>query len=636
MGQVIEGGSYISIGGQTVKAGTSYISWNWPQVRDVITYPPYDAGNLPIVFVEIGDGFSLLDYFISKYNGFENLPRETIYKCYDAAGNEVPEPSIGNPYFYLGYEYISATSKVRFYGGFGAFSPRNSILGAYNTIGYSGCSLDDGPTATDRTMAELYFFTQQEKYLPDLTGHNAPYGIDGGFYTLMNGEAIKRSTGEYQFFNTNGLSLNYTIAHVNTTYEVLPVEVVGGAPAGVYVMPNPYQKDEYFYVRIDSAGVPFGGPPYQALPAALIDSEPPSGIHYDSSPAPVGIGGNGQFIFDPYDLDGSLDILPTNGAAESGFVHLYAPTLPQLRDLTDYLWTDDFFQKITKVLADPMDAIINLMRVPIDLSQYRGTAVECIAGNVGTGVAMAPLTKSFIELQMGTIKLTERWSSALDYNPYSAISAYVPYIGYVKLDTNDVFQMVDWGYTTLKLKYLVNAFTGECVARLEMEKRKGPNKGKYRYLVGQYAGNLGMNIPVTAANYSTFFSNLFNAAVSGVTAVASGGAAAGISAAASVTSALTSAAAGGNPDVQRSGNFSGGTSPLEYHVPFLMIETPIQVVDVEGYGNSAGFPTSCYRKIADAKGFLQIEAIVLDGFTGTDGERTELEKLLKEGVINNV
>jgi hypothetical protein len=634
MGQVIEGGSYISIGGQTVKAGTSYISWVWPQVHDVIQYPAYNGVNRPVVFVEIGDGFSILDYYVRKFNGFENLPRETIYQCYDADGNEVPEPSIGQPYFFLGYEYISATAKVRFYGGFGAFSPRGSILAAYNDIGYGGCSLDDGPNATDRTLAELYFFTYQEKYIPDLTGYNQPWGVENGFYTLMNGEAIKKSNGKHEFFNTSGLSLNYDIVSINISYEVIPVEATGYPD--LYVMPNPYQQDDYFYVRLDSAGALSGAPPYQLLPAALIDNEPPGDVHYDSSPAPVGIGGNGQFIFDPYDLDGSLDLIPTNGAAESGFVHLYAPTLPQLRDLTNYLWTDDFYQRITKVLADPMDAIINLMRVPIDLTQYRGAAVECIAGNVGTGVSMAPLTESFIELQMGTIKLTERWSSALDYNPYTAISAYLPYIGYIKLDTNDIFQMQSWGYTTLKLKYLVNAFTGECVARLEMEKNKGERKGKYRYLVGQYAGNLGMNIPVTAANYSTFFSNLFNAAVSGVTAVASGGAAAGISAAASVTSALTSAAAGGNPDVQRSGNFSGGSSPLEYHVPFLMIETPIQVIDVPGYGDSAGFPTSCYRRIADARGFLQIEAIVLDGFTGTDGERTELEKLLKEGVINNV
>lgn len=626
MGEVIEGGTYLKIKGQTIKAGTmiyGFSSNTWQTIPAYVTIP-YDNTDFPMGILTIGTPFNLLQFFIDYYEGYENLPRESVKIGYDTQG----DPSTAdNPYFAFGYDYDASTHKALFYGGFGVTSGHDSVMHGYSLLGYAGCNLDDNPTSTDIMLSNLYFFKPQEEQLPDLTRGIMPFGF--GFRTIMNGQLYAR----YQ--NLPGLIVSEGISGLNQYYNFHAASMIYARDTYLDIVgyaPNGFTEQQWQYY-VYSGGTYTGGLMYCDVPPKLIEEEKPEDVHYGDDPAPVGVGGNGQYIYDPDDLNGSLDALPTNGALESGFVHLYAPTTPQLQALSNYLWTTDFWEQVAKLLKDPMDAIINLMRVPIDLSDYRGTAVNCVCGNKDTGVAMAPLDQSFIELDFGYIELAEKWGSALDYNPFTVIECYLPYCGFIKLDTNDIFEMISWGYSRLELKYIVNCFTGECVARISMSKHKGYARERYRYLIGQYAGNLGMNIPVTASNYSQFFSNLFNAGISAAGAAATGGASAGISAAASITNALTSAAAGGNPQIQRAGNFSGGSSPMEYHNPFIMIDTPIQVLDVNGYAVTAGLPTSCYRKISEASGFCKIEAVELNGFSGTADEARELENILKGGIV---
>jgi hypothetical protein len=127
-------------------------------------------------------------------------------------------------------------------------------------------------------------------------------------------------------------------------------------------------------------------------------------------------------------------------------------------------------------------------------------------------------------------------------------------------------------------------------------------------------------------------SNVFDAGISAATAAATGGATAGIQAGASLINALTSAAAGG-PEVQRSGNFSGGSTALEYYRPFIIMYEPIQAIDAAGYAAESGLPASAFRAISDNKGYMEADAVILDGFTGTAEEARELEILLKGGII---
>ena len=85
----------------------------------------------------------------------------------------------------------------------------------------------------------------------------------------------------------------------------------------------------------------------------------------------VGGGGGGTFgggntIFGG--ASDSIDIppLPTASASSAGFITLFNPSLAQLNNLANYMWSDllslDTFKKI---FADPMDCILGLSIIPV-------------------------------------------------------------------------------------------------------------------------------------------------------------------------------------------------------------------------------------------------------------------------------
>lgn len=626
MGKTIDG-MYLSIDGQTIRAGQIWNGYNWPYVSGVGVFPTqYNGGRYPYAFFELGEPFSVYQYFAKKYgDDLSEWPHEQVRFCFDQDGNPTEYQEF--PFFYFGYEYDSTTNRVKFIGGFSTTSAPNTCLKGYDNLGYAGMLLDGSPREMDITMSYLYFFATQETALPDITAYLSVYGT--GYRTFMNGSLVNQATYKPMLFNDSGVSaLN--------AYEICVIPGVNPFLKGAYMPdeymagPDPNTQDTWMYLKWSLSDYSGGGI-YQAVPPALIDEEEADDIHYGSDPAPVGIGGNGQYIFDPDDLDGSLDFDPTNGAVESGFAHLYAPTKNELKALSAYLWTSDFWTSVAKMLNDPMDAIISLMRVPIRLDDYRGTAVNCICGNKDTGVAMSPLNESFIKLEMGVINLSERWGTAVDYPPYTSCIAYLPYVGFVSLNVNDLYEETRRGKVKLYCTYRINTFTGDVSAMLHTKRHS--DRGKtYRYMVGHYAGNCAFQIPVTASNYARIMSNVFDAGISAATAAATGGATAGIQAGASVINALTSAAAGG-PEVQRSGNFSGGSTALEYYRPFLIMYEPIQAIDAEGYAAESGLPASAFRAISDNRGYMEADAVILDGFAGTAEEARELETLLKGGII---
>lgn len=629
MGKTIDG-NYLVIEGQTLKVGQIWCGYNWPYVTGpgIGIGIQYNGGQYPYAFYEIGEPFNILQWFIDKYGALEDFPKQSTRFCFDQDGN--PTEYQETPFFYFGYDYDSTTNRAKFYGGFSTTSNPAACLKGYENLGYSGMLLEGKPSTTDIALAGLFFFTQQTRGLPDITAYLSPYQT--GYRTFMNGELINQATLKPMIFYPDGVA-------VPNAFEACVIP--GDAPLlkGAYMPdeymhgPDPVTQDEWMYLKWSSIGNQYdGGGVYNLVPPKLITEEPADDIHWGNDPAPVGIGGNGQYIYDPDDGDGSLDFDPENGAVESGFAHLYAPTKQELKDLSSYLWNSDFWSSVAKMLNDPMDAIISLMRVPIDLTPYRTTTVNCICGNKDTGVPMSPLTESFIKLNMGVINLSERWGTAVDYPPYTNCVAYLPYVGFVSLNVNDLYEEARRGNTKLYCTYRINTFTGDLTAMLHMKRHN--DKGKYiRYMVGHYAGNCAFQIPVTASNYSRLMSNVFDAGISAATAAATGGATAGIQAGASVVNALTSAAAGGNPEVQRSGNFSGGATALEYYRPFLIMYEPIQAMDGAGFGRECGFPASAYRKVSENNGYMEAAAVILDGFTGTQEEAAELERLLKGGVI---
>lgn len=180
----------------------------------------------------------------------------------------------------------------------------------------------------------------------------------------------------------------------------------------------------------------------------------------------------------------------TPSLLQTGFVTMWNPTLEEVRELSNFLWTTNLFDNLRKLFNDPMEAILFLGIVPFDVNTAeRG---NIYFGNLDTDVESTPIVQQYYTLDFGDIDMTEYYHSFLDYEPATTVEIFLPFCGTHKLSANEVMGSV------MNLKYNVDVFTGTCVAMLTITK---PGIDSVMY---SFEGNLMATIPVTAKNYSDF------------------------------------------------------------------------------------------------------------------------------------
>lgn len=316
---------------------------------------------------------------------------------------------------------------------------------------------------------------------------------------------------------------------------------------------------------------------------------------------------------DPFmDVDDIKDIefpeLPTLSAASAGLCTLYNPTLGQMQALSAYLWESPTFDinDFKRLFASPMDAIIGLGIIPV--TPTLGGSHSVMFGNIDSGVAMSTVGNQFVEKDMGTVKIKKWVDCFLDYDD-TQIEIYVPYCGTYKLDPVEVMGK------TLHLKYHIDCLTGGCAAMLAVN-------GSIMY---QWNGSCIANVPLTAMNYATAIQNAVSA-VGNIGSMAAGGnPIAGLSSA-------TNAVMNVKPQVQKGGNMGGSAGLMSVQQAYIIITRPNMSVPNK-LSTFAGNTLNMTMKLANAKGFTQVEMIHLDSVPCTQSERNEILSLLKEGVI---
>lgn len=382
---------------------------------------------------------------------------------------------------------------------------------------------------------------------------------------------------------------------------------------------------------------------------------------------------DGQGSFDDSSDTISDSSIPTLSSANTGFTRIYNPTLAQVQSLANYLWTDTtvidtIWNHIKQYFEDPMQAIIGFNLVPVTVPD--GGQEEFKLMFIGTGVQMTVAASQFVDVDCGTLSVPEYYGSALDYTPYTKISAFLPFIGNVDLNPDEIMGR------TLQVKYRVDICSGSCVAKILVD-------GNVLY---QYSGHCAIPIPLSSADFSSYVS----AAVS-VAKLAIGAAVGGAMGAAAVggTEALqatgnmqqtriinternpvtgrqitsstqtiisqrpqsthqTEASFGGitpanitntvgeimgsKPFFQHSGSFSGNTGYLGVRRPYLIIIRP-RLCMPSDYQKMNGYPCMMTLKLGDCSGYTRVQQVQLTGMTATNPEQSEILQLLKMGVI---
>lgn len=328
--------------------------------------------------------------------------------------------------------------------------------------------------------------------------------------------------------------------------------------------------------------------------------------------------GGGKGNYDDASDSVTMPGVPPLNLSINGFVTAYAPTITQINDLATFIWSDWLSggPTLPKIFANPEDAIISLHMLPFTPST--SSAIEVTVGHYASGVQMDPMTNQFYTINCGSLAIEEYWGNYLDYNPYTKLTLFLPYVGEITLNPDEVMTR------TITIKYRVDAMTGAFVCFILRDDDK---------ILGEYQGNCSLEVPISSANYAQLHSALLGLAGSAV-GMAAGAAGSGISGLLSGgTNVLTSAAGMMDSKIRHShsGALGSASGFMGSQSPYLIIERARQCLPVD-LNKFAGYPSQITETLGDLSGFTSVSEIILDGIPLTDEELAELREILKGGV----
>lgn len=289
---------------------------------------------------------------------------------------------------------------------------------------------------------------------------------------------------------------------------------------------------------------------------------------------------------------------------------VYNPDMSELNDLGAYLWSSSIIDILAKFVQNPMDAIISLHK--IYCTPTTGAAQHIALGYLDSGVSADTVTEQFEVVDCGSVTIGEYFGDARDYDaPYTQIECYLPFIGMVRLHTPDIMGGV------VNIKYYIDVYSGACLACIYVTKLG------VKQLLYNYTGNCSVQIPLTGADRTRLLSGAVSGATTGAVAGGPLGAAVG-----AVAGAWT-----GGTSIQRAGGFSSNAGCLGVKKPYILV-TRKYAYDAGSYNSYYGFPSNNAVRLGNCKGFTRVRVVHIENMgRATNNEKTEIENLLKQGVI---
>lgn len=304
-------------------------------------------------------------------------------------------------------------------------------------------------------------------------------------------------------------------------------------------------------------------------------------------------------------------VLPETGV--SSMWNVYNPSSSQLTAFGSWLWTGNIIEQIKRLLDNPMDAVIGVHAVYGAPSV--GGSAPIVVGNLSSSVTANWVNKQYTTVDCGSVLLTEYFGNVLDYPPYTEISLFLPFIGIIPLDVNDVMR------AEISVKYNIDVFTGACIAMISVIR---DSVGGVLY---QFAGNCAIAYPVSGQSYASIFSSMISISIGVAGAIASSGATA-VHAASTVARGIATA----ERQVQHSGSFAGNAGAMGPKKPYLIISRPQEnlALNFELYD---GYGANEFTRIGDLSGYIKCKEVHLTVPGAYADELAEIESLLRSGVI---
>lgn len=307
----------------------------------------------------------------------------------------------------------------------------------------------------------------------------------------------------------------------------------------------------------------------------------------------------------------------------------YFLTPNQVPDVKKFLFSDTFVDNVRRLWTNPAEYVISLVCYPFDVASTGLTTTSGVVsvGGVSSDIAAAALTDRGVPyFYGGSVYVDKYYNSYLDYEPYTSIDIYIPYIGVRPLNVSQVV-----GHK-LCIGYYIDLNTQQITALIGLD-GEGGNLGQ---VVTQFVGSIGVQTPLSGTSAQDMIRNIVaqtSGLITGVGAIAGGVMGANPALLASGVASTSNALLGGGHTAP---SYYGSLSPVSGlytpQVAYLIINRPRQAMPA-AYLTQQGFSSNYSGKVSQFSGYLECASVNISSTTTmTAQEQQEIINLLIGGI----
>ena len=345
-------------------------------------------------------------------------------------------------------------------------------------------------------------------------------------------------------------TITYSIADSNWADKVLisplsPIEVEKGSTTTVQVAP----KSGYYFSETDTCNM---------------------FIQEQSKRVPFTLTSDGKMFLEMGESYSTLTLsieftitedTPPVANKRTNFYTVYAPTDENMKKINSAIFINN-----NDVIGKFISYKKFWCKIPTD-----GIA-KMKAGNYDFKFEAPVVHGNIIDVECGSVNVEELHHSLLDYSPFSRLTIYLPFIGFMDLDDKMVMGK------TVRVNYRVDVLSGRCLA--EVYTMIDDNAES---CIASYAGTIASDEPLSQGQV----------------------------------------------------NYKGGyelmtSMQLGELTPYILINTKVPLDS--GGANLDGLPVDEVKRVGDCSGYVKYSFINASGCSGTDAEKIEIEKFLKSGI----
>ena len=371
---------------------------------------------------------------------------------------------------------------------------------------------------------------------------------------------------------------------------------------------------------------------YYLDPAIPPDPDDPN--DEDDPSGPDGGDGDHTIIYDPVPIPDK----PTMGSANAGFVTMYKLGLAAINMFASDMFADSVWDAVKLFFGNPMDFLVGCMLLPFE--PHTGSSYRPKFGLVTFEHAYPAVDEQYKDIDCGTIQVNKYWGSCFDYEPYTKIQIWLPYIGYRDLPVDEIMGM------SLNVKYRVDCLTGDCIAFISTG-TNGATGPEIPRVIAQYYGNCGVRIPFGSVSFDSAVAasiNLIGAAASVGLSSGNGGMVSGNEGGKAVDEGFSSPSSAGlvnatigvvsglKPNVQKGGAAGASSGYMSVQKPYLIRRIPRQNLPHD-FRSLKGYPANISGKLSNFSGLAVVDDIQLNDIPAMETERREIMQWLTGGVL---